>query len=212
MPHRSYALALLGLILTFGVVVYEKERALHAAVHERAQIAELLGAVEKNGVALGQPQRSSPCAVQGALPDQGCTPGAVFPEAPAEIICEPGYSKSVRSVSIGLKHEIYGAYGVSYPQPRGSYELDHLIPLELGGSNDRSNLWPEAAQPESAALGFREKDVVENYLHEQVCAGAIDLPAAQKQIATDWVAMYQVLSPETIAALKAQYPSWTATY
>jgi hypothetical protein len=33
-----------------------------------------------------------------------------------------------------------------FRQPRGAYEVDHLIPLELGGDNVIANLWPEAAE------------------------------------------------------------------
>lgn len=43
-----------------------------------------------------------------------------------------------------------------------------------GGSNNIANLWPEAASPKP---GFHEKDQVENYLHDQVCSGAISFEA-----------------------------------
>ena len=83
-------------------------------------------------------------------------------------------------------------YGIEQHSP-GQYEVDHLIPLELGGSNDIANLWPEAASPKS---GFHEKDQVENYLHDQVCSGAISLKDAQTQIATDWLAVYHRMPPQ----------------
>ena len=67
--------------------------------------------------------------------------------------------------------------------------------------NDIANLYPEAASP---APGFHEKDLVENYLHDKMCAGAIALPAAQQLIATNWLAVYNTLTPEELAALKAQ--------
>ena len=38
-------------------------------------------------------------------------------------------------------------------------EIDHIIPLELGGSNDIANLFPE---PGAGAAGFREKVRLEN--------------------------------------------------
>jgi hypothetical protein len=68
------------------------------------------------------------------------------------------------------------------------YVLDHLIPLELGGDNTIENLWAEAASPKS---GFHEKDLVENYLHIQVCSGAMTLDEAQKIIATDWLSVWR---------------------
>ena len=87
------------------------------------------------------------------------------------------------SVSLAVKKEVYAAYGVAYPQPSGSYELDHFVPLELGGSNDPKNLWPEAAEPRP---GFHEKDKVENYLHKLVCSGTMRLLEAQQAIESDW--------------------------
>lgn len=56
-----------------------------------------------------------------------------------------------------------------------------------GGSNNIANLWPEAASPKP---GFHEKDQIENYLHDQVCSGAIPLKQAQIEIATNWLAVY----------------------
>ena len=58
--------------------------------------------------------------------------------------------------------------------------MDHLIPLELGGSNAILNLWPETPP------GFHEKDKVENRLHKEVCAGRMTIEAAQILIAKDW--------------------------
>ncbi len=85
-------------------------------------------------------------------------------------------------------HEVYAAYGISYPQPPGTYELDHLIPLELGGDNANVNLWPA---PASSAPGVHQKDDLENALHDLVCSGRLDLHEAQHEIATDWYAAYQ---------------------
>jgi hypothetical protein len=102
-------------------------------------------------------------------------------------ICKSGYASSVRNVPDSVKNAVYAAYGIKSHTP-GQYEVDHLVSLELGGSNDISNLWPQAASPKP---GFHEKDKLENYLHDQVCSGAISLAAAQAQIATDWLIVYQ---------------------
>ncbi len=137
--------------------------------------------------AIGQRTKASGCVAQGALPDSACTPGAVFTEATKEQICVPGYTKTVRDVPNSLKDQVFAEYGIT-SHPTGEYEVDHLIPLELGGSNDIANLWPEAADPKP---GFHEKDQVENYLHDQMCAGAIPLRQAQAQIAANWLTVYQ---------------------
>jgi hypothetical protein len=112
----------------------------------------------------------------------------VFATATAAEICAPGYSESVRAVSTRTKRGVYAEYGIKkHAHARGRYEVDHLISLELGGSNSLANLWPEAAVPRP---GFHEKDVLENLLHDRVCAGTVTLAAAQQAIAGDWVAEY----------------------
>lgn len=149
--------------------------------------------------------KTAGCAVAGALPDRACTPGSVFADATTTKICVSGYSKTVRSVSTKLRKQLFAAYGIAYPPASGAYELDHLIPLALGGDNSPGNLFPEAAEPKP---GFREKDVVEVYLQEQVCAGHIDLAAAQKQIAADWTAVYNALDKSDISRIRQKYASW----
>jgi len=134
----------------------------------------------------GQRTKTAGCAVDGPFPDSACTPGDVFPQATKAAICASGYSRSVRDVPAQEKDAVYAAYGIASHTP-GQYEVDHLVSLELGGSNDISNLWPEAAAPKP---GFHEKDEVENALHDQVCSGQIDLPTAQREIATDWLSVY----------------------
>ena len=81
------------------------------------------------------------------------------------------------------KRLAYSRYGIA-AHATGQYEVDHLIALELGGSNTIRNLWPEAALP---LPGFHEKDKVENYLHRQVCAGRMTLKVAQRKIVTNWL-------------------------
>ena len=130
--------------------------------------------------------KTSGCIAVNTLPDSACTPGAVF-NVTVKQICKSGYSKSVRDVSTKVKNQVFKEYGVK-SHPIGTYEVDHLISLELGGSNDISNLWPEAAKP---TPGFHEKDKVENYLHKQVCLGAISLAEAQRLIATGWLTVYR---------------------
>jgi hypothetical protein len=101
-------------------------------------------------------------------------------------MCTSGYTSSVRNVPLSEKDQAYAEYGINHHYS-GQYEVDHLVPLELGGSNDIANLWPEAASP---TPGFHQKDEVENYLHDQVCSGAMSLKDAQTQIATNWLAVY----------------------
>jgi hypothetical protein len=61
------------------------------------------------------------------------------------------------------------------------------VSLELGGSNVRANLFPEAA---TTRPGSHEKDRLENRLHAEVCSGTITLRRAQRLIARNWVTAY----------------------
>lgn len=146
------------------------------------------------------------CVISNGLPDPQCTPGAVFPNVAKEQVCVQGYTKTVRAVSVLLKKKIYREYDIPYPQPYGSYEADHFIPLTLGGNNDIANLWPESAQP---APGFPEKDLVENYLHEQVCSGNMSLSSAQRKISANWLEVYNDLSSYELERLKKEYKNWS---
>ncbi len=134
----------------------------------------------------GVQTKTSGCMAHGGLPDSACTPGALIASATKDVICQSGYASSVRNVPESEKNQVYAEYGIASHFP-GQYEVDHLVSLELGGSNDIANLWPEAASPKP---GFHEKDKVENYLHDQVCSGAISLHQAQVEIATNWLAVY----------------------
>jgi hypothetical protein len=131
--------------------------------------------------------KTSGCVAVGGIEDKTCTPGAVITTATKSQVCKPGYSQSVRNVPESEKNAAYAEYGIA-SHVAGQYEVDHLISLELGGSNDIANLWPELADP---TPGFHQKDKVENYLHKQVCDGVISLKTAQQEISTDWLAVYR---------------------
>ena len=115
-------------------------------------------------------------------PNPSLTPGAVF-TTDASTICTPRYASSVRGVSTATKEQVYAEYGVSYPQALGAYEVDHFIPLEIGGSNDLKNLWLEPATP---TPGFHQRDQFENFEHWQVCNGTISAAEAQSRMVSDW--------------------------
>lgn len=140
------------------------------------------------------------CAARGRLPDPACTPGATNPEVTQatidSTICVRGWTRTVRapkSATARIKTERMAAYGVPESR-RSTVELDHLIPLELGGGNTEANLWPEVSDIPGA--GFRNhKDAVERRLNEQVCAGRITLVDAQRAIATDWTTAEARLAP-----------------
>lgn len=128
----------------------------------------------------------------GQLPDPRCTPGSIDPAVTqADIrstVCKKGWTTTVRppeSQTERFKYDVaYPAYRT--PQSKRT-ELDHLVPLELGGSNDATNLWPESPPTPNP------KDKVENALNHAVCAGRVSLAAAQRAIAADWLTAEQKL-------------------
>src|SRR5664279_1644713 len=128
-------------------------------------------------------------ATEPILPDRGMTPGGAFPVTTADI-CVDGYTKLVRNVTVSERRHAYAEYGER--NVRGMHELDHLVPLELGGSNELRNLWP---QPYHVVWNAHVKDRLENTLHRMVCANPqqITLAAAQHLIATDWIAAYKTV-------------------
>ena len=69
-------------------------------------------------------------------------------------------------------------------------EIDHIVSLELGGSNDVANLYPEKATLPGHAPGFHVKAKLENKLHDLVCDGTMTLRSVQRQIAANWQSFY----------------------
>ncbi len=135
----------------------------------------------------GTRTKTSGCLSNQVLPDSACTPGAILSTSTA-VICVVGYTKTVRNVPDSLRQEVFREYGIDYSL-HSNYEVDHLISLELGGSNDIANLFPESYSIEN---GARVKDKFENYLHDQMCSGKISAQEAQRQIATNWLKYYQL--------------------
>ena len=127
----------------------------------------------------------------GELPDRSCTPGAIDPAVtPANIgstICRSGYTTKVRPPESQTEKFKWDVAEPAYGQHDVSGELDHEIPLELGGANDARNLWVENYR---GFLDADDKDRLENYLHDAVCSGRMPLQTAQEAIAADWVKAY----------------------
>jgi hypothetical protein len=120
------------------------------------------------------------------LPDPKLTPGDTLPAVTAAEVCTPGWASEHRHVTESMRDRVYTEYG----RTRGPdcCEVDHLIPLELGGSNDMKNLWPE---PDAPRPGWAEKDQLENELHAEVCTGKIPLADAQRCISSNWVECWE---------------------
>jgi hypothetical protein len=122
----------------------------------------------------------SSCSISDAgVPS--CAPGAVDTDDLA-IICGQHTSERRCTFDASFRRRLLAAYGVT-----SAGELDHRISLELGGSNDVTNIWPEPAEE------FRLKDEVENALHRAVCKHELSLDAARKIVLDDWRGFYRGL-------------------
>jgi hypothetical protein len=142
-------------------------------------------------LAAGQCKARTIDAVKGLfLPDPACTPGAVDPAVTqanlASTICKSGYTATVRAPASDtnkVKTQSLSQYG----QARSSStEYDHLISLQLGGTNAVSNLWPEPNRANAPGT-TNPKDATETRLNKAVCSHKVTLAAAQKAIARNWV-------------------------
>lgn len=131
------------------------------------------------------------------LPDPQLTPGTVNPEIEADTsrdrrlldgvevnICAPDFrSKPLRRTTEAMKRAVCREYGspLDCPDPKKG-EIDHLIPLEIGGQDAIANLW---WQTSSQYVKDRQ---VEDKLPKLICDGKISLQDAQRCVSSDWVA------------------------
>ncbi len=139
--------------------------------------------------------RLAGCVERDGLPDRSCTPGAVRVGISLTVICRYGYTRSIRppeSYTEPLKLRQIRAYGL--PGSPREYEEDHLVPLSIGGApTDPANLWPE---PRSGANNAEQKDHLETWAARMACAGRIPLSRLQREMATDWPALYRIAGGE----------------
>lgn len=118
------------------------------------------------------------------LPDSKLTPGGAD-LVPVAILCKPGYSATRRNVTATMKRRVYLSYGLVPVEP---YVIDHLVPLEIGGTNDVANLWP---QPVKGVYGSKAKDRLEGAVRRDICGGKVTVRAGQREFRGDWTRSYR---------------------
>lgn len=122
-------------------------------------------------------------------PNPILTPGVVADTNQAEVCARGGstYSQTHRLTTEALKDWVMREYGLS---TRVGLEIDHRVPLCLGGADEAANLWPQSySGPWNAHL----KDKLEAYACREVCAGKVPLATAQAWFLSDWRTQYTVL-------------------
>ncbi len=159
-------------------------------------------------------QKAGPASI---YPPSPTVTGAANPDITQETIqnsiCNRNWkTSSIRppaSYTDALKRKQMAAWRLSGTP--ADYEEDHLISLEVGGDpSSEANLWPEpwTLTVNGQDLGAHTKDLVENYIHDEVCYSianakwsptvtkyhpTISIPLARGQqiLATDWYACYR---------------------
>lgn len=135
--------------------------------------------------------RKSDC-VLGSLPDRRCSPGAYYNRLTKAVICSPRFhTRRIHRLPRSKKYAVEREYGLPAGFFKRALEIDHIVPLRLGGSNDIANLFPEEYAFANHVPGYRVKDKLDTRLHALVCAGRIRLRVAQRRIAADWEALYR---------------------
>ncbi len=99
---------------------------------------------------------------------------------------------------------------VAHSDNMACYEEDHLISLENGGDpKSPQNLWPERYNTRVAGtiMGARQKDVVEGFIHDEICydipgsrrnsyipaTTSITLKRGQEILIGDWYGCYEAI-------------------
>lgn len=108
-----------------------------------------------------------------------------------QTVCVAGYTASVRpstSYTNGVKTRLLREQGLPVASA-GDYELDHVIPLALGGHP--RNLANLALQPWEGENSAKTKDRLERKLQTLVCADRVPLETARRDIYQDWQAAFR---------------------
>ena len=132
-----------------------------------------------------------------ALPDPTITPGTVNHDIEADLSKAPRLVNGIevnicakdfrtgpfRKTTAVMKRQVCQEYGAADCPNPAKGEIDHLIPLEIGGQDVIENLWWQPAPD------YHVKDhQVEDQLPKLICAGKISLSDAQQCISQDWTA------------------------
>jgi hypothetical protein len=168
---------------------------------------------ERGGTTFNLKAESLPVAGQvcfaGELPDPVCTQGGAAVTRLNPGFCRAGYSEGVRNRLLSAR--VLQNYGLTSQQTAG-WQIDHLVPLGLGGTNAQVNLWPQA--------DYLAKDNLERAARRWIC-GALYLPALRQErearsraaqqhaIRTQWLAGAEL--SEAQATFSTNWPAMAIT-
>lgn len=128
-------------------------------------------------------------AIAENKPNSVMTPGEVI-TTDLSIICQRGYSKSVRKTTRDMKNKVYNLYGI---KKHKHYKIDHLVPLCIGGADSIKNIWPSNFDVEKH--NANAKDRLELKILHMVCERKMDIRKGQMLFMSDWTAAYDSYCP-----------------
>jgi len=131
------------------------------------------------------------------LPDPVLTPGEARNISLAEVKKLRSGAARISNIPTDVKRAVFWAYGLSVDEK--NYELDHLIPLSLGGSNSAKNLWPHSRK--GSFWTVEKKLTLEKSVYRLVCAGHLSLVAARQEVASNWPKAYRKYIDKTAPIL-----------
>lgn len=126
-------------------------------------------------------------AAPAEAPDPRFTPGAVKVNVTREAVCSANAESAV-AIPPARAMVVFHRYSIARPEPR-KYEVDYLVPPELGGTADPDNLWPQPYA--NGVWNARVKDALEDRLRAMVCNREMDLSVAQRELSRDWIDAYK---------------------
>ena len=126
-----------------------------------------------------------PAIAVAQLPNNYYTPGKAE-KVDVKQLCAANVEASAKPIADWQKNSVLEHYGLRPESFSG--ELEHLVPVSLGGTNDPDNLYPFHAQGEYT-LEAKQRLAVK--LHELVCDGKISLKQAQDVFKKDWTKGYK---------------------
>ena len=98
------------------------------------------------------------------IPDPALTPGAIASSDPAVVCARQSYSRQHRQTTYAMKVAVYRRYGIV--RAGRDFEVDHRVPLALGGADTLANLWPQEGW---FSPSYHDKDRLETRVWLMVC-------------------------------------------
>ena len=136
------------------------------------------------------------------LPDPIVTPGDAQNISLAEIKKLRSAPARLPNIPSDVKRRVFLSYGLRVDET--NYQLDHLIPLSLGGSDAAKNLWPHSRK--GSFWTVEKKLTLEKRVYRLVCAGRLSLIAARREVASNWPKAYRKYVDSTAPMLPERSP------